>query len=435
MTRRRTERDVHWLSSFCRDESGNVLVVVAFTLPLLIGAMGLAAEVGYWRVLHRGMQNAADSAAIAAATNNGASYATEARSVSVQYGFTNGAGQVSVAVSNPATATGCAANCYVVTISQKVPLALSQVVGYQGDTTANGQKAITIAATSVATVGKSYPYCILALATSGAQGIRTNGAPKADLFGCNIMSDTSSTCNGHNLNANVGDAYTTNNGCGNIQNSNMPKVADPYSYLATNIPKNNCGSYPQEPQKKKDPALPASNKLSGTYSFGSSKVLCGDQQLVGNTTINNTVLVIENGQLDTNGFTLQGSGLTVIFSGSNSTYQHIPSGGGTLDITPPTSGTWSGVAIYQDPALTSGVDVSAAGNSPTWNISGLIYLPHSSVTFSGAVNKSSQGARCFTMVIDNITVNGTADIFANDNQCNLAGLNQPLGGNRGKLVN
>jgi hypothetical protein len=163
--------------------------------------------------------------------------------------------------------------------------------------------------------------------------------------------------------------------------------------------------------------------------------MCGDQQLIGNTTINNTVLVIENGQLDTNGYTLQGSNLTVIFSGSNGSYQHIPSGGGTFDITPPTSGTWSGVAIYQDPALTTGVDISAAGNSPTWNISGLIYLPHSSVTFSGAVNKSSQGARCFTMVIDNITVNGTADIFANDNQCNLAGLNQPLGGNRGALVN
>ena len=310
------------------------------------------------------------------------------------------------------------------------------MIGYNGDATVNGQKAVTIAATAVATVVKSYPYCILALAGSGAQGIRTNGAPKADLFGCNIMSDTSATCNGHNLNANVGDANTTNNGRGIIQNSNVPIVTDPYSYLASSIPSNNCGaSYPQEPQKKKHPALPASNKLSGTYSFPSTKVLCGDQQLVGNTTINNTTLVIENGQLDTNGFTFQGTDTTVIFSGSNGTYQHVPSGGGTVDITPTNSGTWSGVAIYQDPALTTGVDISAAGNSPTWNISGLIYLPHSSVTFSGAVNKSANGYRCFTMVIDNITVNGTADIFANDNQCNLAGLNQPLGGGRGQLVN
>jgi hypothetical protein len=64
-----------------------------------------------------------------------------------------------------------------------------------------------------------------------------------------------------------------------------------------------------------------------------------------------------------------------------------------LDITAPDldSGTWSGVAIHQDPNLTKNVDISAASNSPTWDISGLVYLPHSSVTLSGAVNKSSQG--------------------------------------------
>jgi hypothetical protein len=407
-------------------------------VPLLIGAIGPGAEVSYWRVLHREMQDAANSAAIAAATNNSPSYAGEAQSVTSHYGFANGVGQVSVAVSNPATAAGCAGNCYVVTTSRKVPLLLSQVIGYTGDATVGGQKAVTIAATAVAQVAHTtaYPYCILALATSGVEGINTNGAPKADLFGCNVMSDTSATCNGHNLDANVGDAYKTNNGCGIVQNSNQPIVTDPYGYLAPNIPSDNCkGSYPQEPAKKKDPALPASNKLSGTYSFPPTKVLCGDQQLTGNTTINNTTLVIENGQLDTNGYAFQGTDTTVILSGSNGSYQHVPSGGGTVDITPPNSGTWSGVAIYQDPSLTTGVNISAAGNSPTWNISGLIYLPHSSVLFSGAVNKSANGYRCFTMVIDNIRVNGTADIFANDNQCNLAGLNQPMGGTRGQLVN
>jgi Flp pilus assembly protein TadG len=435
MSGRLSNKGFRCLRKFCKDDCGSAIVFIALAMPVLIGALGLAAEVSYWRFIHRTMQDAADSAAIAAATNNGSTYAAEARSVASQYGYNNGINQITVAASNPAAAAGCTANCYVVTISQKVPLALSQVVGYQGDTTANGQNAVTIGATAVATVNKSYPYCILALASSGAQGITSNGAPKANLNGCNVMSDTSATCNGHNLNANVGDANTTNNGCGVIQNSDVSKVSDPYSYLASSIPTNNCGSYPQEPAKKKDPALPASNQLSGTYTFGGSHIMCGDQQLIGNTTINNTVLVIENGQLDTNGYTLSGSNLTVIFSGSNGSYQHIPSGGGTLDITPPNSGTWSGVAIYQDPALTTGVNISAAGNSPTWNISGLVYLPHSSVTLSGAVNKSSKGATCFTMVIDNITINGTGDIFANDDQCNLAGLNQPMGGNRGTLVN
>src|SRR6185312_4280721 len=122
-------------------------------------------------------------------------------------------------------------------------------------------------------------------------------------------------------------------------------------------------------------ALPSANQWSGSYAPPAVNVVCGDQQLTGNTTMNNTVLVIENGQLDTNGFTLNGTGLTVVFTGTNGGgYQHTPTGG-----------AWSGVAIYQDPNINTNVDVAAAGNSPTWDISGLVYLPHSSVTLSGAV--------------------------------------------------
>jgi hypothetical protein len=81
------------------------------------------------------------------------------------------------------------------------------------------------------------------------------------------------------------------------------------------------------------------------------------------------------------------------------------------------------------------VDISAAGNSPTWNITGLVYLPHASVTLSGAVGKSSKGQTCFELVVDNVTINGTGAIFANDSQCAAAGLNQIKGGSRGLLVN
>jgi hypothetical protein len=159
--------------------------------------------------------------------------------------------------------------------------------------------------------------------------------------------------------------------------------------------------------------------------------------LNGNTTINGGVLVIENGRLDTNGYTLTGNPLTIVFSGSNnSTYQHVPTGGGSLNIAAPTSGAWSGVAIYQDPSLTTNVSISSAGNSPTWNISGLVYLPHSGVTLSGSAGASTMGKKCLVLVVDNLTINGTGSIFANNTECGLAGLQtQPGGGSRGTLVN
>jgi len=70
----------------------------------------------------------------------------------------------------------------------------------------------------------------------------------------------------------VGDAHGTNSGCGIVQNSNVPTLADPYSGLASNIPSNTCSSYPQEPPKRKDPALPASNQWSGSYTLSGGMV-------------------------------------------------------------------------------------------------------------------------------------------------------------------
>jgi hypothetical protein len=82
------------------------------------------------------------------------------------------------------------------------------------------------------------------------------------------------------------------------------------------------------------------------------------------------------------------------------------------------------------------VDIAAAGNSPTWNITGLVYLPHSNVTFSGAVNKSSNGQSCFALVIDTLRINGTGSILSTGG-CAAAGLTMPSGEvpGRGELVN
>jgi Putative Flp pilus-assembly TadE/G-like len=413
------------------DEGGAVSVMMGFLLIPLVGALGIGFEVSNWYMAARGMQNAADAAALAAATNAGSNYNVEAKAVAAQYGFVDGVNNISVAVSPPPgnTLLVCpdgSTNCYSVTISGKVPLLLSQVVGYTGDATLNGAAAKQLSSTAVA---HSVPtdFCLVAL---GPQGIRANGASKSNMA-CNTMSNTATTCNGGNTGAPIGAAHGTNKGCGVNSYSNVAAIVDPYAGLASNIPANPCSSYPQEPTHTHDPALPTGNQLSGFQSLSGNNILCGDIQLTGNVTINapaGAVLVIENGQLDTNGFTISttsGSGLTVVFSGTTSgSYTHAPTGGGTLDIAAPTTGPWKGVAIYQDPKLTSGVDISAAGSTPAWAITGLVYLPNSSVTLSGAVNKAAFGKSCFAMVVKDITINGTGMISPNG-ECIPAGLGMP----------
>ena len=86
--------------------------------------------------------------------------------------------------------------------------------------------------------------------------------------------------------------------------------------------------------------------------------------------------------------------------------------------------------------MTTGVDITNAGNSPQWDITVLVYLPHASVTWSGIINKGSYGYSCFVMVMDHILINGTAEMLEYG-ECVKAGLAMPQANvaGRGELVN
>jgi Flp pilus assembly protein TadG len=405
-------------SSLWVQERGAVAFMFALIAAGVIATIGLGIDVIGWYRTNRTLQNAADAAAVAAARNGTSSYQSEALAVAASYGFIDGSNGISIAPLNNQTCPNGQTNCYLVTVAMaSAPQFFSQIVGFP---------APALSSAAMAGGAQTHTYCLMALASSGTDpAILGNGVPAANLDNCNIMSNTGMTCHGHNTGATNGDAHNTNNGCGITQNSNVPILPDPYKSLASNIPADTCGgSYPQE-------SGGLQTKWSGAKTLPATTIVCGDLQLTALTTLTTaspgSVLVIENGQLDTHGNTLQtaaGSALTIIFSGSSGSYTHAPTGGGTLNFNAPTSGTWSGVAIYQDPALTTGVDISAAGNSPNWDISGLVYLPHSSVLFTGAVNKSSNGASCFALVVDNITINGTGEILKTGG-CAAAGLNLP----------
>jgi Flp pilus assembly protein TadG len=436
-----------------KDQRGGVAIMMGLLFPVVLAGLGLGFEISNWYLKSRAMQNAADAAVMAAASNGEDNFNVEAAAVAAHYGFVDGASNVSVAVSNNAPCPEGAdvtSSCYSVSISSTVPLFLSQLVGYVGDLKSNGVplKLLTSAAVAVQTTIQQ-PLCLLTLSKSGT-GLRTNGAPNSNFNGCTVMSNSKASCNGSDLKANYGLAASSNDGCGVKKKSNIPVVADPYAKLAINIPADNCGTsenaYPQEPRKKSDPPLPATNTWSGSKSISGVKQMCGDVQLTGDTVITTpdnligAVVVIYNGQLDLNGKTLStasGSAITIVFSGtsSSSNYVHAPTDnstgqGGVLNIQAPSSpqALFPGIAIYQDPNINNGVNITYKGNNPAWAITGGVYLPNSDVTMSGDVNKSSNGADCFVMIANTVLINGTSNIYQQSPYaagCKVAGLNVP----------
>lgn len=428
-------RRLRGLARLSAHEGGNVGPLGAMLLVPLIGLVSLATEGGNWYLTQRSMQHAADSAAIAAATNGDTGYVEEARSVASGYGYTHGTGNVTVNVINTAACPSpmTETNCYQVTVTRPVPLYLAGIVGYAGDAVVSGQRAQTVSARATARPrGAGENYCMVGLQSSG-EAIRVNGGPKVDLAGCDMFSNSNLVCNGSNADTGVryGDAVGSSS-CGETQRSGQPALTDPKAELWSGslIPPNTCGSYPQGT---------AGPVLASSTSWASPVKMCGDTRLTAdvNVTTPNSVLVIYNGRLNLNGRTLKTSGsgsLTVIFSGVSTnggptTYVHTPTGSGVIDIAAPSSGDWSGVAMYQDGRLTgnrNSLNFSYSGNNPTLNIQGLVYLPNGEFSISGAINHKTGGLACLGVIARSILISGNGSIFDNSgSQCDQAGLEMP----------
>jgi len=453
----------HLLRRYLHDKRGNIATMTVLLIVPLTAIMALGTESGGWYLIQRAEQNAADAAALAAATNgygnpSGTTYIGEAKVVSSNLGFTDAANNTTVLVSNTDNSdAACASACYSVTISRKVPFYLGQITGYGGNTTVNGGAAVTVAAKSVVLPpGSATGYCMVGLGTSG-NAITLSGGNGTDLTGCNMASNSGLKCNGINSDYGVqfGDAVTSSN-CGTQPRTGVQYKPDLSTYnfttnaslLGTGSYTNTCGTPGNPYHYLGDPNFSTftNNNVTSDVNWASPSVhvVCGDLKITGNRTIttavpDGTVLLIVNGQLNLPNTTdwLNATGLTIIFTGTaGDTHNKFPTGNGTLNYSAPTSGTWKGIALYQDPALvnnnptkcngSSDLNWCSAGNSPGIYITGLIYMPKAEIDITGSINHQQNGFACFSTIALTIVMSGTNDIFANPTgQCNRAGLSLP----------
>jgi Flp pilus assembly protein TadG len=456
---------------FVRDRRGNITPLMALMVIPIVGSFGVVMETSNWYLSQRAMQNAADAAAVAASTSGGqatsascantaGTFDCEAKAAVASYTLVSGLGTVDttnrttyvastswttshVTVTTTYSTSGCpgtASSCYTVSIAKVVPLSLSAIVGFRGNTTLNGAPAQRIFASAIASSkGSPTSYCMTALGTSST-AIQFKGASQLDLTGCDIASNGGASCNGQSGNTiRYADVATlgSNKTCGTQRQATSTFTDTSLRALKTSIPAKTCGSsYPQASNKDVVDSAHQIGSSSSTTTWSTAQQFCGDIQLKGNISISSDItLMIYNGRLDLAGFTMSvqsGSGahLTIILSGddtSSNTYHHTivsSSNGGLLDFTAPLSGTWGGVAIYQNPDLAAGTgtDLYYTGSNPDFAITGLVYVPKGNIDLSGAIGHSTEGFSCLSFVANTISINGTASLFAYPTvQCNRFG--------------
>ncbi len=121
---------------------------------------------------------------------------------------------------------------------------------------------------------------------------------------------------------------------------------------------------------------------------------------------------IDGGSLSVNGgATLNGNGVTLIFTehNSNSWATATINGNATVNLTPPTYGSLSGILIFGDRNLPLGTTFKFNGGS-TQSLTGAIYVPTGAINFSGG---NGTGSGCTQIVGDTITFTGNSAIAVN----------------------
>jgi Flp pilus assembly protein TadG len=423
------------LSHWMRDENAAIAPLLALLLVPILGMVALGGEVAYWHTLQRQLQNVADAAAIAAATNNTTtliggveSYKNEAIGVAGQYGYVDGANTVTISTVKGTTSGACGGVttvCYKVSVSQKIPLYMTQIVGFHGNTTySDGRQANLINAVAIAKPrNPGTNYCMMSL--GGGNSLRVNGGPNVDLDGCDMKSNGNLVCNGANSDTGVvyGDAVGTS-GCGETERSSQPASTDPFEALNTNPP------IPTTPSCTTPTQWTSVTVVTTAAELATPR--CGTVKLGNDITVtSDTTLSIYMGTLDLNGHFLKTSGnagMTIIFtgesvSGGSNTYQHYPTSSvnnaGGIEIQAPTSGTLKGIALMQDKRLTGNkndLHLNYSGNGPSLALNGLVYFPNGDFDISGAINHATTNTTnlsCIGVIAKNILVSGTGSIFDN----------------------
>lgn len=399
---------IHWPKRIWSDERGNALLLVAATLPLLIGSAAAGVDLIQLSLAKRQMQRTADSGALAGAYALAQKYS------------------VATAVSRD------------IDLNSRVPLAQAPVVQnaplsgpYAGDQKAvrvalRAQRSMpflsfftqtptTIAVEATAQIVHKGKYCIIALEEGDVTGIEFTGNADVNL-GCGAVSNSSSSqavvaSGSARVNASpvaavggVTDSSAYSDGTEIIPH--VSKQPDPYADLPVPAPATCAPKVSVKPGESLDltPGCYAGMDIKGTlklapgtYYVAGGKFSLGSQaHLIG---VDVTIV------------------LTSTTPGNPASFAGIDiNGGAVVELSAPTSGTYAGVLFYKDPRAPRGAS-TVNGNSSS-KMEGAFYFPNDSFTFNGNTGMKST---CIQLVASRLTFSGNSSLT---NDC-------PAGGNKG----
>lgn len=399
-----------------REESGATAIITAITLAILLGFTALGVEVGSWYAERRALQTAADAAALGAGyqiykygkDDDGIVEAGEGDAS--RNGFTNGADDVDLTISNPPTVGPNTENDY----------AAEAIIGKQRTSLLSSMflsnDEVTIRTRAVAVVKVAGPFCVLALDPDADSALKFGGTSDLALEACGLIvnSDSGSAMNligGSIVGATyadiTGNYIKSSNSTLDLEegapNTGVDPLPDPYADV--NIPSGSGCDFTNFQSANNN------NAWGGAPEPLTPGRYCGGLRVRNIVHMAAGQYVIIGGTFKVNaGATVTSDvGVTIFLTGTTGDYAQVDiSGGAIVTVLAPTSGTYRGLAFFQDRAApTEDVSANTFNGGSNLNIQGAIYIPKQEVQLNGG-NESGPG--CTRIVANTIEFTGNSNI-------------------------
>ena len=372
-------------------QRGQMLMLTALLLPVLLGFAGLAIDFGIAAGGRRGAQNAADAAALAGAgiLHDGSSVSA-ARTAALAWAQKNGYGGADVTVNiPPQSGPHTGDSSYVeVLIREQRPTVFMRIL--QVDS-------VAISARAVARQSRLKNYAMIVLNATKCSSYNQSSGSVLTLNGGGLMVNSScqpsgSQGGGSAVNASFIDYYNAGSWeQSNNASSSVPPtavgapMADPLATLARPQPGTaspDSGGTPASPRVRNISGSGNVTLHPGTY-YGGLKISAS-----GTVFFEPGMYIFAGGGLDySSSATIIGSNVTLFNTsdrfaarkGAGDCGGFSLAGSGELKLSAPTSGTYKDMLFWQDDACT--VAMTHAGKKYT--TAGVIYLPKAQLTVSG----------------------------------------------------
>ena len=417
---------ISWFRKLWQDKRGNAIMIAGAMLPLVVGAAGLATDTIQWTLWKRQLQRAADSAAIAGVyTRQAANGATSGVSAAVSHDLTID-NHVWMALKTGFPQVTFPADSGVKTNQVQVTLAIQQRLPFSS-MFMSAPPTIRAVSTAATVPAGGFP-CFDATDTSAVIGLNFSGNASIESPDC----DGFSNANSANTSVAKGSSdisLRTIGGVGGIQQSNNFHVSA-YRPYSPPIPDPFASVTPDPSAMKCDVGVTTTKGKNTTTTYGAYALSDSDNGNVGNlktsdgstancfssisVASNRTLVLPDNqtyyvngGDLDIQG-SLSCNSCTIVLTNKSAT---SPIGNikvnasAAINMTAPNTGTYKGIAIYQDRRATDCNNCNKINGNSGSIVQGALYFPSRELEYNGTGTTS---AICTMFVAKRLNFSGNS---------------------------